>query len=99
MECFACGKAQVIRDYKAERVGANLTQLRVTSAPGYSDDLVLPTAELYAGPDDHDGSKGLKQWMDEHQPAAGNKSPAWPKLPSGSKTTFTLGGSNAKEKK
>jgi hypothetical protein len=92
MECWVCQEDSFIRDYKSERVGANLRHLRISSAPGYSDDLILPTAKDYESPTDPDGSKGIKQWREEHIPAPGNKNPKWPTVPAGSRDTFTFSG-------
>lgn len=60
------------RDYRAEAVGIG-SGVRVSKSGTNREyaQKFLPTAADYAGPDDPDGSKGLRQWADEHQPKTG----------------------------
>lgn len=75
----------VVRDYRAEAVGlSGIVELRRVREVGGSSavrDLFLPTAEEYKSPEDPDGSKGIRQWNDEHDPKAGNKRPLRPVVP------------------
>lgn len=69
------------RDYRSENVGVAVQQLKNEREHGGTkgyDSLFLPTNKDFAGPGDPDGTKGMRQWRDEHQPKAGNKNPRWP---------------------
>ena len=59
----------------------NITQLRGERERGGSSavrDLFLPTAKELAGPGDPDGSKGIREWNETHDPKPGNKRPMRP---------------------
>lgn len=47
-------------------------------------DQFLPTAKDFASATDPDGSKGLREWGNTHQPKKGNKTPLWPDIPKAS---------------
>jgi hypothetical protein len=72
---------QMVRDYRAEGVGVAVQQLKNEREAGGTkahDALFLPTNKDFAGPGDPDGTKGMRQWRDTHQPKAGNSKPRWP---------------------
>lgn len=70
--CPSHFKTEVNRDWRAEAVGIG-SGVRVsrTGTDTYQRDLFLPSAADYKGPDDPDGSKGIKKWAEEHQPKEG----------------------------
>lgn len=78
----ACGCGRALqRDYRAESVGVAVTALRNEREHGGREgvkNLFLPTNRDFAGPGDPDGSAGMREWRDTHQPKAGNKNPDWP---------------------
>jgi len=79
-----CASPDVKRDYRAEAAGVQTLQLKRERETGGSSavrDLFLPSAKDYAGPGDPDGSKGIRQWNDEHTPGNGNKRPLRPESP------------------
>lgn len=62
----------------------NRRQLKVERERGGASavrDMFLPTAKDMAGPGDPDGTKGIQEWADEHQPKMGNKRPMYPDIP------------------
>jgi hypothetical protein len=73
-----------VRDYRRENAGVLTLQLKRERETGGSSavrDLFLPKASDYASPSDPDGSKGIRQWNDEHVPGNGNKRPLRPESP------------------
>ena len=79
------------RDYRAEAASpqvANLKREREAGGPSAVRDMFLPTAKEYESPSDPDGSKGIRKWAEEHQPADGNKRPSYPDIP---KKSFRMG--------
>lgn len=59
----------------------NVTALkreRERGGPSAVRDLFLPTAKELAGPGDPDGSKGIREWNEAHDPKPGNKRPMRP---------------------
>ena len=69
----------VVRDYRAEGVGIG-AGVRV-SRTGTTQDLAhlfLPTNDEFKGPGDPDGTKGMREWRETHQPKDGNAKPYWP---------------------
>jgi hypothetical protein len=69
------------RDYRAENVGVAVEQLKQERELGGRDAykrLFLPHNDDFKGPGDPDGTKGMREWRETHQPKAGNKSPDWP---------------------
>jgi hypothetical protein len=73
-----------VRDWQRENVGFQTLQLKRERETGGSSavrDLFLPKAADYAGPGDPDGSKGIRQWNDEHAPSSSNKRPLRPESP------------------
>jgi hypothetical protein len=59
----------------------NVTSLRRERERGGSSavrDLFLPTRKDFEGPTDPDGTKGLREWADTHEPKPGNKNPLYP---------------------
>ncbi len=86
-----CPFPDVIRDYRAESVGmavVSLARERERGGPSAVRDLFLPTAKDLAGPHDPDGSKGIAEWNDTHDPKPGNKMPMRPERPTGSRKVF-----------
>ncbi len=74
----------LLRDYRAELVGVSIGPLKLEREQGGSTvirDKFLPTAADYAGPNDPDGSKGIREWNDTHDPKNGNKRPMRPEGP------------------
>jgi hypothetical protein len=62
----------------------NVTALkreRERGGPSAVRDLFLPTAKELAGPDDPDGSKGIREWNETHDPKPGNTRPMRPESP------------------
>lgn len=59
----------IVRDYRAEGVqlGAGTRPSREMSLEERAR-LFLPTTDDFKGPDDPDGTKGLRAWRDEHEP-------------------------------
>lgn len=88
---YKCGVAT--RFYKAETKRTNIANLRNDMDPN----LILPTAKNFESKDDPDGSKGMSNWLNTFEPAPGNKNPAVPSLPAGTKKTFTTASSVKKE--
>ena len=74
-----CGSPRVIRDYRAEGVGTNLGELRKSLHPDFHESLFLPEAKDYISKDDPDGSKGIRNWNENHEPRSQNKNPKRPK--------------------
>jgi hypothetical protein len=78
--CFNCG-ARLVRDYRAENVGVAVESLKQERENGGKEGLkrlFLPHNDDFKGPGDPDGTKGMREWRETHQPKAGNKSPDWP---------------------
>lgn len=70
-----------VRDYRAENVGVSVVNLQREREAGGKEGLkrlFLPHNDDYKGPGDPDGTKGMRKWREENQPAASNKNPAWP---------------------
>lgn len=69
--CPACGGGPVVRDYRAEgfSLGSG-TRSFDTRAMSHEEvaRLFLPTTDDFKGPDDPDGTKGLRKWREEHAP-------------------------------
>jgi hypothetical protein len=84
-----CPEGTLRRDWKAEGVGigpgVRESNVELT-ASGYRD-LFLPTEADLSSADDPDGVKGMQEWMEEHEPKAGNKRPI---LPERTKTNFFI---------
>jgi hypothetical protein len=81
--CIQCLNG-TIRDYRAENVVANTAALareRGGKDLDWFKRTFLPTADEFKGPDDPDGSKGLRKWNDEHGPRSDNHNPARPDVP------------------
>jgi hypothetical protein len=80
-----CPVGWMTRDYRAENVGLNgmVEMKRVREEGGNSAvrDLFLPTAKDFESPEDPDGSRGVRAWNDEHEPAPTNKKPWRPVSP------------------
>jgi hypothetical protein len=78
--CY-CGGAWK-RDYRAENVGVSVADLKAArNGTGGLEEvsrLMLPTNKDFIEPGDPDGTKGMRQWRDDHQPKAGNNNPLWP---------------------
>jgi hypothetical protein len=82
--CPTGDMAPLVRDYRAEAVGVQVLGLKRERERGGASavrDMFLPTAKDFAGPTDPDGSKGLRQWGEEHAPKSGNKRPLYPDIP------------------
>lgn len=82
-EC-PCEAGVLVRDYRAESVGFAVGTLKRERERGGSSairDTFLPTAADYAGPGDPDGSKGIREWNDTHDPRPGNSKPLRPESP------------------
>jgi hypothetical protein len=78
LPCVVCGGA-ITRDYKAEGVGVNVAMLRDTrDGTSAYDRVFLPDNKDFAGPKDPDGTKGMREWRDTHQPRDTNHAPRWP---------------------
>lgn len=56
------------RDYRADGFGLDISGLHKSNQVGYEASHFLPTAGYYQGPNDPDGTKGLKKWNAEHIP-------------------------------
>jgi hypothetical protein len=81
---YCCDEPVLARDYRGERVGIAVAGLRAEREQGGSSavrDLFLPTADEMAGPGDPDGSKGIREWNETHDPKPGNKRPSRPEAP------------------
>lgn len=55
------------RNYRADGIRSNLRDLK-REREGFTKELFLPTAEDYKSPGDPDGTKGLRQWDEDHSP-------------------------------
>jgi hypothetical protein len=56
------------RFYRADKLHASLVELK-KARNGFADaSLFLPTTEDYKSPVDPDGTKGLRQWNEDHSP-------------------------------
>lgn len=71
---------EMVRDYQAENVGVQVAALKTEREEGKEGlkRLFLPHNDDFKGPGDPDGTAGMRQWRETHQPKAGNKNPAWP---------------------
>jgi hypothetical protein len=78
--CRTCGSFSIARDWRSEGVGVAVANLKADRERGGEADkrLFLPHNDDFKGPDDPDGTKGMREWRDNHQPKAGNKRPDWP---------------------
>lgn len=66
--CYQCG-GDLLRDWRREAVGVG-AGVRV-SRDGTDHErarLFLPSNDEFKGPDDPDGTKGMREWHDTHQP-------------------------------
>jgi hypothetical protein len=75
-ETSHCG-VQAVRDYHAEGVGIG-SGVRVSRDGTLREqaELFLPTNRDFAGPDDPDGRKGAREWLETHAPKhPGGKNP------------------------
>lgn len=82
--CVFCGGGPVRRDYRAESAGVQTLPLkreREAGGPSAVRDKFLPTAKDYADASDPDGSRGIRQWNEEHDPKPGNRRPMRPEAP------------------
>jgi hypothetical protein len=81
-EC-PCSKDILRRDYRGEGVGFNTATLKKERDFGVRahKDMFLPTAKDFAGPADPEGTKGIREWAEEHKPKDTNKRPDWPDIP------------------
>jgi hypothetical protein len=73
-----------VRDWRREAVGVQTLQLKREREHGGSSavrDLFLPTTKDYQSAVDPDGSKGIRQWNEEHDPSPSNKKPLRPESP------------------
>jgi predicted RNA-binding Zn-ribbon protein involved in translation (DUF1610 family) len=87
--CPVCPEGTLRRDWKAEGVGIGpgvRESNQELSASGYRE-LFLPSEDDLSSADDPTGVKGMKEWMDEHEPREGNKHPV---LPERTKTNFYI---------
>jgi len=68
------------RDYQAESVGIAMAQLKREREHSKEEYMAkfLPSNKDFAGPNDPDGKKGMRQWREEHNPKSDNKKPWWP---------------------
>jgi len=77
--CY-CGSSWV-RDYRAENVGVAVQMLKdereAGGRAGY-DNLFLPNNDDFKGKGDPDGTKGMRNWRETHQPKDTNHKPRWP---------------------
>lgn len=78
LPCASCG-GPIARDYKAEGVGIG-AGVRVSRDGTASEmrDLFLPTNDDLKGPGDPDGTKGMREWRENHQPKEAVSTPMWP---------------------
>lgn len=88
-EAGLCAGGEATRYYKGETKRTNISSLNRDIDPS----LILPSAKNFESKDDPDGSKGMAQWLDNFEPAPGNKNPAVPKMPAGTKKTYTTASS------
>ena len=77
--CPTCGQCCLVRNYQAEAVGIG-AGVRVSrdGTAHEQRDLFLPSNRDLAGPGDPDGTKGMRQWREEHQPKEAVANPLWP---------------------
>lgn len=78
-----CDHGPMTRDYRAEGVSVSgaVSALKAEREGAGLDEvkrLMLPSNKDFVGPGDPDGTKGMRQWRDDHQPKAGNTRPSWP---------------------
>ena len=87
--CPVCPEGVLRRDWKAEGVGIGpgVRESALELSPSGYRELFLPTEEDLSSADDPTGQKGMKEWMDEHEPKEGNKRPI---LPERTKTNFFI---------
>lgn len=78
--CHKCAGQTMVRDYRAENAGIAVEGLKQEREMGAEarKRLFLPHNDDFKGPSDPDGSKGMREWRDTHQPKNGNKAPDWP---------------------
>lgn len=78
--CYRGCPEQMGRDYRAERVGVaveNLRREREHTKEEYAR-AFLPTNDDYKSASDPDGTKGMRAWREQFSPAADNKRPYYP---------------------
>jgi hypothetical protein len=83
-----CSHPDMARDYQSEGVApltAGLKRMRDRGLDGLSAqkelrDLMLPTAEEMATPQDPTGQKGIRAWAERQVPKEGNKKPLYPEM-------------------
>ena len=75
--CPRCGKCCLRRDYKAEGFGIG-SGVKVSRDGTIKDQakLFLPDNKDFAGPSDPDGTKGMREWRENHTPKGAK--PHWP---------------------
>jgi len=78
-EAPVCHGVEMRRDYRADSPRLGLADLKKELHSGFHPNMVLPTAEELATPDDPDGSKGIREWNERFEPKEGNKHPLRPK--------------------
>lgn len=85
--CPVCAEGTLRRDWRAEGVGIGpgVRESNLELSPSGYRDLFLPSEADLSSVDDPDGTKGMREWMDEHEPKEGNKHPI---LPERTKTQF-----------
>lgn len=71
---------EMVRDYRAESVGVSIRNLRQEREHTVAERAagMLPSNEDYKSASDPDGTKGIREWRETHNPAPGNKRPYWP---------------------
>lgn len=82
-EFLQCGKCWLydVRDYRTEGVGVAVAGLKLEREEGGQAALaryMLPHNDDFKSPEDPDGTKGMREWRENHQPKAGNSKPYWP---------------------
>ena len=88
--CPTNSRAYMVRDYRTENAGFYIPGYMKSSNTSDKDDF-LPTAKDFEKPGDPDGGNGIREWNENHEGAAGNKSPQRPSIPAGSRKILPLG--------
>lgn len=81
LPCIVCMSFDLKRDWRGEAVGVNVGNLKREREGGGKEAqkrLFLPSNDDFKGPGDPDGTKGMREWRDTHQPRPSNTKPDWP---------------------
>jgi len=70
----------MVRNWRGESVGVSVGNLRNERNEGKDGlkRMFLPHNDDFKGPGDPDGTRGMAEWRETHQPRPSNHNPDWP---------------------